>query len=119
MERKPDGTPWDLTKSSDVELLEEMLDKQEPTLLTGSPPCETFSQLRNISRAKRDPVKVAAEEAAGRHHLHTSIYFYRKQMKARRSFLHEHPKDASIWKDEKMQKPMAEDGPLSQPALDT
>ncbi len=75
VEWKPDGTPWDLTNPSDVKLLEEMLDEQEPALLTGSPPCETFSQLRNISRAKRDPVKVAAEEAAGRHSLHTSIYF--------------------------------------------
>ena len=117
VEWKPDGTPWDLTNPSDVKLLEEMLDEQEPALLTGSPPCETFSQLRNISRAKRDPVKVAAEEAAGRHHLHTSIYFYRKQVKAGRIFLHEHPKGASSWKDEEMQKLMAEDGvrrPLGQ-----
>ena len=31
-------------------------------------------------------------------------------MKAGRIFLHEHPKGASSWKDEEMQKLMAEDG---------
>ena len=41
-EEKPEGGYWDLRKESDVQEVREWIDKDEPALLTGSPPCHTW-----------------------------------------------------------------------------
>ena len=97
------GQLWDLSKDSDIEELDEMIDYEKPSLLSGSPPCHTFCALRRLSNHKRDRSIVAKEEAEGRRHLHTGIRFYRKQCDAGRYFLHEHPDTASSYKDPEMQ----------------
>ena len=48
-EMKSDGTYWDLNKSEDVQEVHDILEKDEPALLTGSPPCHMFSQLQNLN----------------------------------------------------------------------
>jgi len=97
-----EGQNWDLNKKADVEELEEMVDFEQPTLLSAGPPCETFSTLRRLSDHKRPPEKVQEEKRIGRQHLRTSIKFYRKQYDAGRYFLHEHPFSATSWQDEEM-----------------
>ena len=47
-EEKPEGGCWDLRKEPDVQEVREWIDKDEPALLTGSPPCHMFSLLQNI-----------------------------------------------------------------------
>ena len=51
------GEAWDLLKPSDVQELEEMVDFEKPKFLTGSPPCDPFSSLLNMSKYRCDPHK--------------------------------------------------------------
>ena len=41
-EQKPDGSYWDLLSPEDVTQVEALIDKDEPTLLTGSLSCDSF-----------------------------------------------------------------------------
>ena len=43
-ETKENGEYWNLNKTADVELLHELIDREEPLLITGSPPCHFFSK---------------------------------------------------------------------------
>ena len=61
-----------------------MIDYEEPNLLTGSPPCDPFSQLPKISSRRRDPAKVEQLRDIGVQNLHTSIKFYRNQYNHKR-----------------------------------
>ena len=101
---------WDLDRERDVREVHELMDKEEPYLLTGSPPCEAFSQLLNIKLASRDPENVKAKKEQGVRRLHTAIGCYRKQMENGRYFLHEHPDGASSWKDEEFVRLHREEG---------
>ena len=51
-EAKPSGPNrgefWDLRKQEDIDELDALVDHEEPTLLTGSPTCEAFSQLLRL-----------------------------------------------------------------------
>ena len=64
------GENWDLAKDEDVEELEAMVDFEKPVLLTGSPPCDPFSQLLRISEARGDPEKWRRARELGVRHLH-------------------------------------------------
>ena len=66
---KQDGTNWDLSRPEDQKELERIQVEEQPTLLCGSPPCEAFTILRNIGKAKRDPVKEEELVERGRGHL--------------------------------------------------
>ena len=91
-----------MTKPEDVKLAWELLKKDEPLLLTGSPPCHMFSHLQNISWSKIAPEirKKRMDEAL--HHLHTSVDLYEEQYRQGRYFLHEAPWSATSWKDPKV-----------------
>jgi len=97
------GENWDLAKDEDVDELEEMVDFEKPVLLTGSPPCDPFSQLLRISEARADPEKRRKARELGVRHLRTAVRFYRKQHNEGRYFLHEHPSGASSWEDPEVQ----------------
>ena len=79
-----------------------MIDCEEPFLLTGSPPCDPFSQLLKISAHRRDPETVDQQRKIGGHNLHTAINFCRHQYDNNRYFLHEHPEGADSWDDPHM-----------------
>ena len=49
-EQKPDATYWDLSREEDVRELDKYVHEVEPTFLTGSLPCDQFSQLQNINK---------------------------------------------------------------------
>ena len=90
-EEKPEGGYWDLRKESDVQEVREWIDKDEPALLTGSPPCHMFSLLQNISWYKLSPEVRERRMKEALNHLHVSCEMYRKQYDAGRWFLHEAP----------------------------
>ena len=69
------GEFWDLNKPSDVLELKQMVNFEEPFLLTGSPPCDPFSQLLQISAHRRDPAPVKQQRGMGVQNLHTAIDF--------------------------------------------
>ena len=43
-EQKPDESYWALLSPEDVKQVEALIDKNQPILLTGSPPCDQFRQ---------------------------------------------------------------------------
>ena len=94
---KDDGTRWNFCNRKDRRLAREMVDKEEPMWLIGSPPCTAFCQwnvARNDPKSKdREAVKKAIDE--GRRHLNFMVSLYRKQLHAGRHFLHEHPATAA------------------------
>jgi len=103
---KPDGTHWDLDNRADVLNVKAMIQDEDPYLVTGSPPCDPFSKLQNLSKHKRDPKVVADNLARGKRHIRTCIGIYRERMDKGRYFLHEHPKGATSWDMEEMKELM-------------
>lgn len=99
-EVKPDGTEkWDLDRPRDKKLVKKYLAEEQPWLVTGSPPCEVFSPLRNLSNYKRDPNVVEEEEEIGRERLRTCVECYNQQRDQGGLFLHEHPLGAKSWQE--------------------
>ena len=43
------GQHWDLSRDKDVKELAEMIEYEDPWLITGSPPCDPFSQLQHLT----------------------------------------------------------------------
>ena len=109
-EMKEDGTYWDLNKPEDIQEVHDIVDRDEPVLLTGSPPCHMFSQLQNLNWKNMAPDVRRKKMDEAIHHLHTSVELYVKQHRAGRKFLHEAPWAATSWKDEKVEALAREDG---------
>ena len=82
--------------------LDKLVDKEKPLFLSGSPPCDASSSLQNITAATRDPVEAQEKTAVGTRRLRTAVHFYKKQHRAGRVFLHEHPNNAKSWEDEEV-----------------
>ena len=57
-ETKENGEYWNLGKTADVELLHELIDCEEPLLITGSPPCHLFPEIRENERSIASPPHV-------------------------------------------------------------
>ena len=109
-EEKPEGGYWDLRKESDIQEVREWIDKDEPALLTGSPPCHMFSLLQNISWYKLSPEVRERRMKEALNHLHVSCEMYRKQYDAGRWFLREAPWSATSWKDPEVQELLSREG---------
>ena len=93
---------WDLNRSEDRLELDWLIDKEDPVLLTGSPRCDPFSLLQNLSKEYKDnPVRKLRREE-GEQHLRQCVDLYIKQMLRGRYFLHEHPAGADSWDVQEM-----------------
>ena len=104
-EMKPDGSErWNLDKDEDFQLLLEILDAEKPWLVTSSPPCTTFSPLRRLSNHKRLKEIVEQEEMLGRLRLRRSIRCCKRQARLGGFYLHEHPRDATSWKESEVEE---------------
>jgi len=68
-----------------------------PALVILSPPCTTFSPLRNLSNFKRCQEVVLEEEEEGLLHWEYSLQIAEEQDDEQRAFLLEHPRDAKSW----------------------
>ena len=88
---------WDFTKANHRKRALDLIRDLCPILVILSPPCATFSQLRNLSNYKRAPQQVRAEEAEGLLHLEFAVQIANIQRRAGRGFLFEHPKSATSW----------------------
>ena len=96
------GEPWDLTRPEHQAEFKRLLVREKPFMLLGAPPCNAFSPLQNLNKGKRSDEENAAIEAEGKTHLHNAVDGYLEQHRNGRFFLHEHPANASSWKDEKV-----------------
>ena len=78
---KPDGQPWNFPKRADRRLASQLIDKDEPDWLIGSPPCTAFSIWSYAMNCpKMDKEKVDETIAEGRTHLNFVVSLYRKQI---------------------------------------
>ena len=82
------GQPWDLSKPAVQSRVIKNVRDVKPSCVLGSPPCNAFSQLQEISRAKRDPKVMAKELKDGKDHVKFCIEIYRIQLEGRRHFVH-------------------------------
>ena len=53
------GQPWDLSKPAVQSRVRKLIRETKPFCVVGSPPCTAFSQLQEISRAKRNPEDIS------------------------------------------------------------
>ena len=110
-EMKPDGSErWDLDKDEDYNLAVHLVAKEQPWLVTSSPPCTTFSPLRRLSNHKRGPKVVAEEERLGEERLVKAIEICKLQMSLGGFFLHEHPKGSTSWEIPVVKELVAQEG---------
>ncbi len=99
---------WDLNDKKQQKEVERQIELEKPTLLIGSPPCVRFSILMNllmskdISPERRSKFHEELDEAIEQ--LRFCFRLYRKQIKAGRYFLHEHPATASSWEIHEVQE---------------
>ena len=91
-------TGYDFTCPRTRHRILRMLDQWRPCLVILSPPCTSFTPLRNLSNYKRAPEVVAAEEQEGDLLWDYALDVAEEQYWAMRAFLLEHPKLAKSWK---------------------
>ena len=104
------STGWDFYKPSHQKAALRLVNELQPVLIVLSPPCTTFSALRNLSNFKRDQATVAQEEAEGRLHVRFSVQLARIQLRAGRGFLFEHPRNATSWTTTELQQLRQQEG---------
>ena len=87
-------TGWDFNRESDRRREEEYVDKEEPLVIIGSPPCVAFSQLQALFQ---DSERKARQLEEGIRHMQFMVKLYKKQVDAGRLFVHENPAHATSW----------------------
>ena len=93
-----DGQPWDFNVRAKREKAREILRKQRPYLIIGSPMCTAFSSWQYLNEARlghSEKARKAKRNAI--EHMKFAASLYLEQLQAGRYFLHEHPKSASSW----------------------
>ena len=79
----------------------ELLERDAPRWVIGSPPCTSFSLWNTALNYKTmDPAKVRRMRAEGMVHLTFAASVYRYQLERGRYFLHEHPQSAASWAED-------------------
>ena len=98
---KPNGQPWDFCTKADRQLARDMLNRLQPDWVIGAPPCTPFSIWNHgLNFKKMSPAKVKKMIDEGIVHLRFVCSLYRKQLRAGRYFLHEHPATAVSWRED-------------------
>ena len=93
-----DNQPWDFDVHEKREKAREILRKQRPYLLIGSPMCTAFSSWQRLNEVRLGNTPEArAAKANAIEHVNFVVSLYLEQVQAGRYFLHEHPRSASSW----------------------
>ena len=85
-------TGYDFNKKEDKERAWDIIKRDEPMLVVGSPECKMFSALQNLTKWNNDKQR-KLENA--RQHLKFICEVYEYQVAKGRLFLHEHPSTAT------------------------
>ena len=75
-----DGLPWDIDNPAKREKCQKKVMAEKPMPLIGSPMCTAFSQLQELSRAKRDPAEFESMLRYTRKHLDFCVELYKVQI---------------------------------------
>ena len=98
-----DGRQWDFRRESDRRECRRRIEKEKPYVVVGSPPCTDFCQWNEyMNFRKMDPKVVEKRKAEARMLLNFAMEIYELQLRGGRHFLHEHPRGATSWKEEKV-----------------
>ena len=98
------GEVWDFTKKRCRTKAIELLRRDKPYLLIGSPPCTAWSNLQSFNELRPGgKQKVEAARNRARIHLLFCVRLYKIQLDAGRYFLHEHPRSAKSWQEKCVQ----------------
>ena len=93
-----DGQPWDFNVEAKREKAREILRKQKPYLLIGSPMCTAFCFWQRLNAARwGNTAEAQAARTKAVKHMEFAASLYFEQLQAGRYFLHEHPRYASSW----------------------
>ena len=96
---REDGSHWDFSRASDRKEALELLERDDPDWVVGSPPRTAFSMLNvGLNYPKMDKEEVRRRLKEGLVHLKFVCQMYRRQMRCGKLFLHEHPVGALSWK---------------------
>ena len=84
------GDNGGLSKDGDVAEFDQTLDRNNPFLLVGRPPCTYGTKLNvGFNYPRMEPTEVQERIKRGRQHIVNCVKFYRKQMDEGRYILHE------------------------------
>lgn len=102
---KPDGTPWNFLNKGDRRQAMRLVDGLKPDFVIGSPPCTPFCSWNvHMIFRKMKQANVYKMVSEGKVHLELMCKMYKKQMRARRWLLHEHPATAVSWNEQCINK---------------
>ena len=93
------ATGWDFDRTRDVKRMWELLEWQDPDLVTTSPPCDPFSPIQALNKGKYSAEEWEAIRGRGLRHLRVCMQVCKRQYDRGRYFLHEHPYPASSWRE--------------------
>ena len=92
-----DGQPWDFNNRSKRTRAMQIIQRDRPSLVIGSPMCTAFSLLQNLGKESNKEKKEKLLKNAVMH-VRFCCEIYKLQVAEGRYFLHEHPQTASSWK---------------------
>ena len=98
-----DGRCFDFSLSTDRQKVRNDLEKEQPYLVIGSPPCVDFSPLQELNKSKWTPEEIERRRLRGRVHLLFCLEIYADQLRRGAHFLHEHPASATSWREAEVQ----------------
>ena len=87
----------DLTRESVRQQVREDIDREDPLMLLGAPPCTVFSPMQNINQKHHVGEAWEKRKQDGMDLLLFAIQCYWDQIERGMFFLHEHPATASSW----------------------
>ena len=93
-------TGWDLSNPQHRMMVIDMVNKERPLFIIGSPPCTKFSRLQNLNgrwRGPEDWQRFWSDWKQAVKHVEFCTFLYHLQVRAGRYYIHEHPWSASSW----------------------
>jgi hypothetical protein len=98
-----DGKRWNFLQAADRAKARQLISKEKPFIVIGSPPCTDFSSWNTRLNHKRmSEEEVRRRKAEAETLLGFAIEVYEHQIRHGRHFLHEHPASATSWSLPKM-----------------
>ena len=120
---RANGIMWDLSLKDDKAELRRVQNREQPELLVGGPSSDEFSSSLSTRAEPREIRKLKTEKIEPQ--MRACVQSYKLQMEMQKHFVHEHPKDSSLWEVPEVQSLINDprvysiDGPMCRWSLRT
>ena len=101
---------WNFDRRIDRQACWDEIERDNPDLTIGCPPCGSFSSPKEWNYPRMDPEKARAKLSSGLHHLRLTMKTLRQRHLQGRYFLFEHPLTAKSWSEPEVQEIKGMDG---------